>query len=173
MLEQVQPAKKEIHRVACWCRTKQTGGTGLGEGDTTGAKDITEEIENEDQLLGAQAKDQPQDQPQVLGNSGSLALASYIPGAYCMTGLQGFNHSLMQSIWGLDCASIAGTEPDLLASSQSAVIKSPIARPCCTVKDGWQPHLPADFSVSLGPIWAAVQATNTAPFLHVYGWQPC
>ncbi|KAK9833665.1 hypothetical protein WJX74_002204 [Apatococcus lobatus] len=46
-------------------RTKQTGGTGLGEGDTAGAKDITEEIENEDQLLGAQAKDQPQDQPQA------------------------------------------------------------------------------------------------------------
>lgn len=55
--------------IAGLCRTKQTGGTGLGEGDTTGAKDITEEIENEDQLLGAQAKDQPQDQPQVCGKS--------------------------------------------------------------------------------------------------------
>lgn len=39
-------------------------GTGLGEGDTRDAKDITDELEDQDQLLGAQQKDQehPQDQ---------------------------------------------------------------------------------------------------------------
>lgn len=38
--------------------TKITEGTGLGEGDTTEAKDITHELEDQDQLLGAQQKDQ-------------------------------------------------------------------------------------------------------------------
>jgi len=38
--------------------TKITEGTGLGEGDTTDAKDISHELEDEDQLLGAQQKDQ-------------------------------------------------------------------------------------------------------------------
>ncbi|KAG7670517.1 hypothetical protein KSW81_003079 [Nannochloris sp. 'desiccata'] len=38
--------------------TKITEGTGLGEGDTTGAKDISHELEDQDQLLGAQQKDQ-------------------------------------------------------------------------------------------------------------------
>lgn len=37
---------------------KLTQGTGLGEGDTTDAKDISDELEDEDQLLGAQQKGQ-------------------------------------------------------------------------------------------------------------------
>ncbi|KAL4440107.1 hypothetical protein ABPG75_003108 [Micractinium tetrahymenae] len=35
---------------------KVTEGTGLGEGDTTGAKDISNELEDQDQLLGAKQK---------------------------------------------------------------------------------------------------------------------
>ena len=33
---------------------KEAGGTGLGDGDTTNAADVSAQIENEDQLLGAQ-----------------------------------------------------------------------------------------------------------------------
>jgi midasin len=33
-------------------------GTGLGEGDTQGAKDISDQLEDQDQLLGAAEKDQ-------------------------------------------------------------------------------------------------------------------
>ena len=41
---------------------KLTEGTGLGEGDTRGAKDITEQLEDQDQLLGAQQKGQEEKQ---------------------------------------------------------------------------------------------------------------
>ena len=43
-------------------------GTGLGEGDTTGAKDISDELEDEDQLLGAQKKgeeEKKEEQPEA------------------------------------------------------------------------------------------------------------
>jgi midasin len=40
---------------------KLTEGTGLGDGDTRGAKDITEQLEDQDQMLGAQQKgEQPE-----------------------------------------------------------------------------------------------------------------
>lgn len=37
---------------------------GMGEGE--GAKDVSDQITDEDQLLGAKQKDQPQDAPKVL-----------------------------------------------------------------------------------------------------------
>lgn len=44
---------------------KETQGTGLGEGDTKGAKDISDQLRDEDQLLGAKQKDQQQpEQPE-------------------------------------------------------------------------------------------------------------
>jgi len=46
---------------------KITRGTGLGEGDTRGAKDISDELENEDQLLGAAQKDQEKEEEQNVG----------------------------------------------------------------------------------------------------------
>ena len=39
---------------------KESDGTGLGEGDTSTAKDVSAQIENEDQILGAQQRDQQQ-----------------------------------------------------------------------------------------------------------------
>ena len=44
-------------------------GTGLGEGDTTGAKDISKELENEDQILGAQQENAEEKRDQDLGNA--------------------------------------------------------------------------------------------------------
>lgn len=41
---------------------KMTEGTGLGDGDTRGAKDISDELEDEDQLLGAQQKGKKQEE---------------------------------------------------------------------------------------------------------------
>lgn len=41
---------------------KMTEGTGLGEGDTRGAKDISEQLEEQDELLGAKQKGQEQDE---------------------------------------------------------------------------------------------------------------
>jgi len=41
---------------------KMTEGTGLGDGDTRGAKDISDELEDEDQLLGAQQKGKQQEE---------------------------------------------------------------------------------------------------------------
>lgn len=152
MLEWDQP--DIIHRAAHWCRTKQTEGTGLGEGDTTGAKDITEEIENEDQLLGAQAKDQPQDQPQVLADSRSLPSNCVVDGSMFRAWPQ---HSLTSCVWGLPLLVI---KSDLLASFQSQAEKSsrsyggPI---CCTVNAGWQPHLPVKL---LPTLFAMTQAMD-------------
>ena len=40
---------------------KEAEGTGLGDGDTKGAKDISDQIKDEDQLLGAEQKDKPKD----------------------------------------------------------------------------------------------------------------
>lgn len=44
--------------------TQEVQGTGMGEGDTRGAKDVSDKIENEDQLLGAQQKDRPEEEEQ-------------------------------------------------------------------------------------------------------------
>lgn len=41
---------------------KESTGTGLGDGSTEGAKDISDKLENEDQLLGAQQRDAEQKQ---------------------------------------------------------------------------------------------------------------
>jgi midasin len=45
-------------------KTQDVHGTGMGEGDTTGAKDVSDKLDNEDQLLGAQQKDKPEEQQQ-------------------------------------------------------------------------------------------------------------
>jgi len=42
--------------------TQQVQGTGMGEGDTRGAKDVSDKIDNEDQLLGAQQKDKQEEE---------------------------------------------------------------------------------------------------------------
>ncbi|KAJ9508815.1 hypothetical protein QJQ45_028121 [Haematococcus lacustris] len=49
---------------------KEVAGTGMGEGDTRGAKDVSDKITDEDQLLGAQQRDAPKepDQPQPQGD---------------------------------------------------------------------------------------------------------
>ena len=44
---------------------KTTEGTGLGEGDTRGAKDIGDELTDQDQLLGSRQKDQPQQEQEA------------------------------------------------------------------------------------------------------------
>ncbi len=41
---------------------KEAEGTGMGEGH--GAKDVSDQIEDQDQLLGAQQKDAPPEEPQ-------------------------------------------------------------------------------------------------------------
>lgn len=41
---------------------KESDGTGLGEGDTSNAKDVSAQIENEDQIMGAQQRDQQGEQ---------------------------------------------------------------------------------------------------------------
>lgn len=46
---------------------KLTEGTGLGEGDTKGAKDISDQLEDQDQLLGAQQKERQQQQEEEQG----------------------------------------------------------------------------------------------------------
>ena len=38
-------------------------GTGLGEGNTQGATDVSAQIDNEDQLMGALQKDRQEQQP--------------------------------------------------------------------------------------------------------------
>eukprot|EP00887_Chlorella_sp_A99_P000601 scaffold17.g601.t1 len=43
---------------------KMTEGTGLGEGDTKGAKDISNELDDQDQLLGAQQRDAQREEEQ-------------------------------------------------------------------------------------------------------------
>lgn len=44
-------------------RFQEAGGTGLGEGDTSSARDVSDQIEDQDQLLGARQKDAPPDEP--------------------------------------------------------------------------------------------------------------
>lgn len=41
---------------------KISEGTGLGDGDTRGAKDVSDELEDQDQLLGAQQKGEEEKQ---------------------------------------------------------------------------------------------------------------
>jgi hypothetical protein len=43
--------------IICAGAFKQTDGTGLGDGDTRGAADVSAQIETEDQILGAQQRD--------------------------------------------------------------------------------------------------------------------
>ena len=61
---------------------KISEGTGLGDGDTRGAKDVSDELEDQDQLLGAQQKgeekqEEKQDEmgPQQDDTKGERALA--------------------------------------------------------------------------------------------------
>jgi hypothetical protein len=42
-----------------WSCCSALQGTGLGDGDTKGAKDISDQIKDEDQLLGAEQKKEP------------------------------------------------------------------------------------------------------------------
>lgn len=44
--------------------TQEVQGTGMGEGGTRGAKDVSDKIDNEDQLLGAQQKEQEEREEQ-------------------------------------------------------------------------------------------------------------
>lgn len=47
-------------RLDCVGTFKEEDGAGLGDGDTTNANDVSNQIENEDQIMGAQQK-QPRD----------------------------------------------------------------------------------------------------------------
>lgn len=51
--------------------TKEMHGTGLADGDTRGAKDISDEIENEDQVLGAQQAGQETQEQQEQDEKGA------------------------------------------------------------------------------------------------------
>ena len=48
-------------RYACAGTFKQENGTGLGDGDTADAQDVSNQIENEDQIMGAQQDMEPDD----------------------------------------------------------------------------------------------------------------
>jgi hypothetical protein len=53
-----------FHRGLAAGTFKQTEGTGLGDGDTSNAKDVSKQIENEDQITGAHQKNDVPEEPE-------------------------------------------------------------------------------------------------------------
>lgn len=50
------------YRTAHAGQFKESEGTGLGDGDTTDAKDVSNQIQDEDQIMGAQTKEQQEEE---------------------------------------------------------------------------------------------------------------